>query len=275
MGKIIKLREVEKYIPRNKATLVGGVFDLFHVGHLRYLKECSKFGKPLVVVVQTDKAVRYRKGFNRPIIRQERRAEIISHLDFVDFVLILSKPSHYEKYLEIIQPKNYIFSKENMKYRYKRKVLIEKQFPKTNVIFLPKSAIRSNTTLIINSIRAKRNYDTIKDKIKRKLYYLGDKNNSEIGKISALITYKNKTIAISGNDDKKELHAEIVAINKAKKRKIPLNRCKIFTLIPPCIMCAEKILENEIPEVYYLHPYGNDDGIKLLRNNKIKVKKYK
>lgn len=130
MNKIIKLKDVPKYIKPYTASIVGGVFDLFHIGHLKYLQECSTYGKPLVVIVQTDKTVNYRKGFNRPIIKQQHRAEIIAALNFVDFVLILDKPSHYDKYIEIIKPKKIIFSKENMKYRLNRKKLIENKFKK-------------------------------------------------------------------------------------------------------------------------------------------------
>tara|TARA_Y100000310_G_scaffold340429_1_gene436188 strand:+ start:8542 stop:9369 length:828 start_codon:yes stop_codon:yes gene_type:complete len=274
MGKIIRLKQIHKFIRPYESVLVGGVFDLFHVGHLRYLKECSKYGKLLTVIVQSDKTVSYRKGFNRPIIKQKRRAEIISHLDFVDFVIILDKPSHYENYLKIIQPKIFIFSKENMKYRKNRKKLIQKQFPKIKVIFLPKNVRRSSTSIIINKIKSKRNYNLIKDPIKRKLYYLADKNDSNIGKISALITYGEKILVSSSNDDKKELHAEIIVLEKAKKKKIPLNLCKMYVLIPPCIMCAKEILKNKIPKIFYLNPYGNDDGIKFLRKNKVKIKKY-
>ena len=132
-----------------------------------------------------------------------------------------------------------------------------------------------STSLILKRIKEIRNYHKIKDPLERKLYILSDKNNSTFGKISALITFKGKIIASSGNIDSKDLHAEIICINEATKKKIPLNFCKIYILISPCIMCSKKILLNKIPEVYYLNSYGNDDGIKLLRKNSIKVLKYK
>lgn len=275
MAKIIKLNDLKKHIKPNTATLVGGVFDLFHVGHLRFLKECSKYGKPLVVIVQSDKTVRYRKGFNRPIISEDRRAEIISYLNFVDYVLILDKPSHYEGYLKKIMPKIYVFSRENMKYRINRMSLIKEKFPRINVVFLPKNVRRSSTSYIIDRItNNKADYSKIKDEIKKELYILSDKNSSQIGKISALLTKDGRVVASSGNIDKKELHAEIIIINQVKRKKISLERCKLYILISPCIMCAKEIINSGIKEVYYLHPYGNDDGVKLLRKNKIKVKKY-
>ena len=104
MGKIVKLSEINKFVSPYQSTLVGGCFDLFHVGHLRYLKAASRFGRPLIVIVQTDKTISVRKGPTRPIINQWQRAEIISSLEFVDFVLILDKPSHHDGYLKIIKP---------------------------------------------------------------------------------------------------------------------------------------------------------------------------
>lgn len=276
MGEIIRLRNVNNLIEPNTATLVGGVFDLFHVGHLKYLKDCSNLGRPLIVIVQADKTVKIRKGFNRPIISQNARAEIVASLKFVDYVMILDKPSHYDKYIETIKPKTFVFSKENIKYRLNRKKLIENKFPNINVIMIPKDGRISGTTTIINKILYDKNrdYKSIKDPIRRRLYYLVDNCVSNIGKVSALMYYRNNLVAESKNNAK-EIHAEILAIKEAKKNKINLKECKLFISIPPCIMCAQKILKYEIPEVYYLDPYGNDDGIKFLKDNGIKVNRYK
>lgn len=275
MGTILSLAKLKTEIKPYTATLVGGVFDLFHVGHLRYLKKCSEIGRPLIVVVQADKTVRIRKGFNRPIISEKRRAEIIAALGFVDFVLILDKPSHYEKYLEIINPKHYIFSKETMKYRGYRARLINKKFPKIKVIFLPKDVRQSSTSFIAKKILAQRDYARIKNPIIRKLYFLADHSNASIGKISALISYQGKIVAESDNRESKDIHAEFIVIKKMKRQGINLEKIKLYVLIPPCILCAQEIIKNNIAKVYYLHPYGNDDGLKLLRQHGVVVKKIK
>lgn len=275
MGEIQSLTKLQNKIRPYTATLVGGVFDLFHVGHLRYLKKCSEIGRPLIVVVQADKTVRVRKGFNRPIISENRRAEIIAALEFVDFVLILDKPSHYEKYLEIIKPKYYIFSKETMKYRSYRARLVNEKFPKIKVIFLTKDVRQASTSFIAKKILAQRDYSKIKNPIIRRLYFLADHSSASIGKISALITYQGKIITESDNKESKDIHAEHIVIKKAKDRGINLMKTKLYILIPPCIICAQEIIKNRIVEVYYLHPYGNDDGVRLLRRNGIIVKKIK
>ncbi len=273
--KIITLTKLKKTLKPHTATLVGGVFDLFHVGHLRYLRKCGEVGRPLVVIVQADKTVRVRKGFNRPIVSEKRRAEIVAALGFVDFVLILDKPSHYEKYLEIIKPRNYVFSKETMKYRKYRARLINDKFPDVKVVFLEKDVRRSSTSFLAKQILAQRDYSKIKNPVVRRLYFLADHSKASIGKISALITLRGKIIAESDNIESKDIHAEHIVIKKAESKGIDLRKTKLYILIPPCILCSQEILKKHIPEVYYLHPYGNDDGIRLLHKHGIKVKKIK
>lgn len=271
--KIITLSKLKKELKPHTATLVGGVFDLFHVGHLRYLRKCSEVGRPLVVIVQADKTVRIRKGFNRPIVSEKRRAEIVAALEFVDYVLILDKPSHYEKYLKVIQPKHYIFSKETMKYRMYRAKLINDGFPYIKVVFLGKDVRRSSTSFLVKKILAQRDYSKIKNEIVRRLYYLADHSNASIGKISALLTVNGKVIAESDNVESKDIHAEFIVIKKAKFLGVDVTKAVLHILIPPCILCAQEILKNNITQVYYLHSYGNDDGVKFLRRNGVKVQK--
>ena len=69
----------------NDRVLALGVFDLFHVGHLRYLQYASKRGKSLVVGVLPDDIVLKIKN-KRPIIPQSERVEIINALDCVNEV---------------------------------------------------------------------------------------------------------------------------------------------------------------------------------------------
>ena len=73
-------------------VLVGGCYDLFHRGHLEYLKKCSKLGDVLIVAPSSDKRIRERKGLERPIIHQEDRVRIIAALEFVHYALIAPDP---------------------------------------------------------------------------------------------------------------------------------------------------------------------------------------
>jgi rfaE bifunctional protein nucleotidyltransferase chain/domain len=74
-----------------KIALCHGVFDLFHVGHLRHLKSASEFGDVLVVSITGDKFVN--KGPDRPAFPSELRAELLAGLELVDYVVVVEDPS--------------------------------------------------------------------------------------------------------------------------------------------------------------------------------------
>ncbi|HEX6043657.1 MAG TPA: D-glycero-beta-D-manno-heptose 1-phosphate adenylyltransferase [Pyrinomonadaceae bacterium] len=76
-------------------TLVftNGVFDLLHVGHVRYLAQARALGDALVVAVNSDRSVRELKGPERPVFDQNERAEILAALRNVDYVVIFDNVS--------------------------------------------------------------------------------------------------------------------------------------------------------------------------------------
>jgi rfaE bifunctional protein kinase chain/domain/rfaE bifunctional protein nucleotidyltransferase chain/domain len=76
-----------------------GVFDLLHVGHLRYFQEARALGDVLVVTLTTDKFVN--KGPHRPAFPEQLRAEVIAGLECVDFVAINPHPTAVEAILAI------------------------------------------------------------------------------------------------------------------------------------------------------------------------------
>lgn len=271
--KIVNLSKLKKILKPFTVTLVGDVFDLFNVEHLRYLRKCSRVGRPLVVIVQADKTAKIRSGFNRPIMNEKQRAEIIAALEFVDFVLILERPSDYEKYLRIIKPRNYIYPKGIMKHRKFTACLITEKFPDIRIFFLDNNLHRYNADFLIKKISARRDYSKIRNPIVRRLYFIADNSKAAIGKISALITFNDRIVAESDNIENKNMHAEHVVLKKAKSKGVDLGKAKLYILIPPCKLCAQEILKNQITQIYYLHPYGNDDGIKFLRAHGVKIKK--
>src|SRR6059058_181751 len=69
-------------------VLANGCFDLFHVGHLRYLTGAKELGDILVVGVNSDRQSRILKGNGRPVFPENERAELISSLRCVDLVTI-------------------------------------------------------------------------------------------------------------------------------------------------------------------------------------------
>lgn len=69
-------------------AFANGVFDLLHVGHLRYLQASAKEADVLVVAVNDDASVRRLKGPGRPVMAEADRAELVDALRGVDFVVL-------------------------------------------------------------------------------------------------------------------------------------------------------------------------------------------
>jgi rfaE bifunctional protein nucleotidyltransferase chain/domain len=71
-----------------KLVFTNGVFDLLHVGHVRYLEQARALGDALVVAVNGDGSVRALKGPTRPINGEQDRAEVLAALECVSYVTI-------------------------------------------------------------------------------------------------------------------------------------------------------------------------------------------
>jgi D-beta-D-heptose 7-phosphate kinase/D-beta-D-heptose 1-phosphate adenosyltransferase len=71
-----------------RLVFTNGVFDLLHVGHVRYLAQARAHGDALVVAINSDRAVRELKGPDRPVFDQGERAEILAALRHVDYVVV-------------------------------------------------------------------------------------------------------------------------------------------------------------------------------------------
>jgi rfaE bifunctional protein nucleotidyltransferase chain/domain len=76
-----------------KLVFTNGVFDILHVGHIRYLRLARTLGEALVVAVNSDRSVRELKGENRPLTNQSDRTEILAALEVVDYVTIFDDVS--------------------------------------------------------------------------------------------------------------------------------------------------------------------------------------
>ena len=76
-----------------KLVFTNGVFDLLHVGHVRYLAQAREMGDALIVAINSDESVRALKGPDRPLVAQEERAEMLGALRSVDYVTIFAETS--------------------------------------------------------------------------------------------------------------------------------------------------------------------------------------
>lgn len=74
-------------------VLANGCFDLFHVGHVRYLEGAKALGDVLVVGINSDEQVSRLKGAGRPFMPAGERAEILASIRCVDFVTVFDEPT--------------------------------------------------------------------------------------------------------------------------------------------------------------------------------------
>ncbi len=109
MGKIVRnlgeLKEIiEKEREAGKKVVFGnGCFDILHVGHVRYLKGAKDLGEVLVVAVNDDTSVTGLGKRKEVVTAAAERAEIVSAIDCVDYVIIFSDPT-VENLLSTLKP---------------------------------------------------------------------------------------------------------------------------------------------------------------------------
>ena len=104
--KILTGRAVDTFRLDNadkKIVFTNGCFDILHVGHIRYMQEASKLGDILIVGLNSDTSVKRLKGPERPVNNQDDRAEMLSSLEFVDYVVVFDEDTPYEL-IKKVQP---------------------------------------------------------------------------------------------------------------------------------------------------------------------------
>ena len=98
-----ELNELLNKLRNEGKTIVttNGCFDILHVGHVRYLEKTKTFADVLIVALNSDKSVKSIKGDSRPINKEEDRAEVLSALKCVDYVVLFDEDSPIDLLLQI------------------------------------------------------------------------------------------------------------------------------------------------------------------------------
>ncbi len=93
-----ELQEIFEGLKRGgkKIVFTNGCFDILHIGHIRCLEEAKRLGDILVVALNSDQSVRTIKGPSRPCTPEAERAEVLSALACVDYVVIFDEPNPLE-----------------------------------------------------------------------------------------------------------------------------------------------------------------------------------
>ena len=105
---ILSERELHDAVVRERKAgkriaFANGVFDVLHVGHIRYLQGAAAVADVLVVAVNGDDSVRMLKGEGRPVMKENERAEIVAAIRGVAYVTIFHEKSP-ARLLQAIKP---------------------------------------------------------------------------------------------------------------------------------------------------------------------------
>jgi len=88
---------------RRRIVFANGAFDVFHVGHVRYLEAARAEGDWLIVGVNSDASVARSKGADRPVVPAAERAEIVAALACVGAVVVFEEDTP-ARLLEELRP---------------------------------------------------------------------------------------------------------------------------------------------------------------------------
>lgn len=106
MAQIVRIEDLRG----ENGTLLHGVFDFLHVGHIRHFKRAESIDiPPLIITVTADEFVN--KGATRPFFSHDERAEMIAAIDCVQFVAINHGPLATVP-IDIIKPRRYCKGRE-------------------------------------------------------------------------------------------------------------------------------------------------------------------
>lgn len=116
---------VEKIKKENKSiVLVGGFFDLIHIGHIKFLQRSKEKGDFLFLILESDETAKKLKGANRPINNQKNRSEVLSALECVDYVITIpsmKNNSDYDKLVSLINPDIIAVSENDKNIEHKKR----------------------------------------------------------------------------------------------------------------------------------------------------------
>ena len=111
MGQVLRRENVADFVEKlhksgKTVVTTNGCFDILHVGHVRYLQKTKSYADKLIVMLNSDISVKAIKGDSRPINCEADRAEILSALSCVDYVVLFDEKSP-ANLLEAIKPNVY------------------------------------------------------------------------------------------------------------------------------------------------------------------------
>ena len=87
-----------------KSIFVNGTFDILHPGHIQLLNYAKSLGDTLTVGIDSDRRVKEKKGYARPVYNVGDRAYMLQNLKAVDYVVIFDSDEELERCIKNVKP---------------------------------------------------------------------------------------------------------------------------------------------------------------------------
>jgi rfaE bifunctional protein nucleotidyltransferase chain/domain len=151
---IYNKRHLKDLITKNdikKIGLTSGCFDIIHVGHLNFIKNCKKNCDILFVCLSCDEQIKQLKGENRPINNYKDRIQLLKHIDDIDYIILYEETnnevqSELDNIMNIVNPDIWFKGNDYNKDE------IKKKHPCLKNIMIFENIKDKSTTNIINKI---------------------------------------------------------------------------------------------------------------------------
>ena len=262
--KILSLKILKRNLdkdPSKKIVLCHGVFDLLHIGHIKYLEDAKKNGDILVVTVTPDKFVN--KGPDRPIFKQSLRAEALAALQSVNYVAINEWPTAIET-IEFLKPDFYIKGPDysDLKTDVTSNIKKEKNaIKKVKGKFLTTNTeVFSSSNLINNSFS---NLDSTQKNFLRKI-----KNNFSIEDVGSIIESLNVEKVVTVGESIIDEYVYCETIGKSGKDPFLVSKRLRSESYPGGILAVANNLSSFVNQIKVISNLGDFNSFKsfILKN---------
>ena len=247
--KLSSFKKIKKRYPSYTTTLISGSFDPFNEYYFKLLRWAARKNRPLIVILQKDNMTLIRRGFTPLSTTHKTRAEIISSLEFVDYVIIANKTAHNQRLIWWLKPKIVALQNDNAAYRKVIAQNIGRVDSKIKVAIAP-----FRPSGFSKNIRNKVFIPGAPNEITERLLAIAKHGKGTVSKISAILTDEKNRVLTEATNSEKEEHAELLLLKNRKVGRRNISRFTLYILIPPCLMCAKAIQHYRIRKVFYLIP---------------------
>lgn len=285
----IQLEEARK--KGEKIGLVQGSWDLFHIGHLKYILKARELCDFLIIAMDSDEKIKKRKGSGRPIWPEMERYQFLSQLGIADAIVIKNVNEVKWGLIKEVRPDVLVAIKENYSdeqiaklHEYCGKVAVLPRQSESSTSDKIRKIMISNQKNKIDNLEGRVDLavedfkkrigfsESMQDPIPAMISHMKE-STDWICPVSAAIYYADQwyygtnkvdfSIPKYDIDNRTELfygtaeHAEINLLKKLGNVKA-LN-APLWTTLFPCDRCMKVLIDKGVKKIYYMedHPEKN------------------